>query len=91
MPLTLAQFMLEIGKLPNSLPLEGAVNIELQEGVLVLRALKATQEQVEKLLQKQKIAGLSSTEKTELDGYEKIDNHLSLINRLSRNLTQIQN
>ena len=72
-------------------PKEGAANLELEDGVLVLRASKATQDRIEKLLNKQRQSVLSEADEAELDQYEKIDNHLSLINRLSRNLTQIQN
>ncbi len=90
MTLTLVQPVPQIGKLPNSLPREGAVNLELEEGVLVLRVSQATQERIEELLDKQSVAPLSEAEETELDQYENIDDYLSFINRLTRNLTQTQ-
>jgi hypothetical protein len=90
MTLTLVQPVPQIGKLPNSLPREGAVNLELEEGVLVLRVSQSTQNRIEELLNKQALAPLSETEETELDEYENIDDYLSFINRLTRNLAQSQ-
>ena len=90
MTLTLAQPIPQIGKLPNSLPREGAVNLELEEGVLVLRVSQTTQNRIEELLDKQSLAPLSEAEETELDQYENIDDYLSFINRLTRNLAQSQ-
>ena len=90
MTLTLVQPVPQIGKLPNTLPREGAVNLELEEGVLVLRVSQATQDRIEELLDKQSLAPLSEAEETELDQYENIDDYLSFINRLTRNLAQSQ-
>jgi hypothetical protein len=88
MTLTLVQPVPQIGTLPNTLPREGAVNLELEEGVLVLRVSQATQDRIEELLDKQSVASLSEAEETELDEYEHIDDYLSFINRLTRNLAQ---
>ncbi len=90
MTLTLVQPVPQIDKLPNSLPREGAVNLELEEGVLVLRVSQVTQNQIEELLDKQSVEPLSKPEETELDRYENIDDYLSFINRLTRNLAQPQ-
>lgn len=90
MTLTLVQPIPQIGKLPDSLPREGAVNLELEEGVLVLRVSQATQDRIEELLDKKSAAPLSEAEETELDHYEHIDDYLSFINRLTRNLAQSQ-
>lgn len=90
MTLTLVQPVPQIGKLPNSLPREGAVNLELEEGVMVLRVSQATQDRIEELLDKQSITTLSEAEETELDEYEHLDDYLSFINRLTRNLAQSQ-
>ncbi len=90
MTLTLVQPIPQIGKLPNSLPREGAVNLELEEGVLVLRVSQATQNRIEELLDKQHQMPLSEAEEIELDQYENIDDYLSFINRLTRNLAQSQ-
>ena len=77
-----------IGTLPNTLPHEGAVNLELEKGVLLLRVSRRTQARIEELLNKQSLTSLSEAEETELDLYENLDDYLSFINRLSRNLTQ---
>lgn len=90
MTLTLVQPIPQIGKLPNTFPREGAVNIELVEGAVVLRVSQVTQDRIEELLEKQKLTKLSATEEIELDEYENIDDYLSFLNRLTRNLTQLQ-
>jgi hypothetical protein len=72
--------------LPASLPVEGAIRIELQEGIPILRASSSVQERVEALLRKQRESGLSVQEAEEFDRYEEIDDYLSFLNRLVRNL-----
>ena len=74
--------------LPASLPLEGAVRLELQDGVPVLRASTAVQRRITTLLRRQKRGTLSPAETTELDQYEELDDYLSLLNRLVRNSLQ---
>jgi hypothetical protein len=74
--------------LPVSLPLEGAIRIELEEGVPILRASSSVQERVNKLLLKERESGLLVQETEEFDRYEEIDDYLSLLNRLVRNLFQ---
>ena len=76
--------------LPATLPLEGAVRIELEEGVPIFRASKSIQARIEKLLLKEQEMGLTAKEKEELDRYEEIDDYLSFINRVIRNLIQPQ-
>jgi hypothetical protein len=71
--------------LPPSLPLEGAVRLELQDGVPVLRASTAVQRRIIALLRKQQRGILSADEMTELDQYEELDDYLSFLNRLVRN------
>jgi len=77
---------LKLHSLPNSLPIEGAVRIELVEGVPILRASSTIQNKIETLLAKQKDSGLTAEEEKELDSYEELDDYFSLINRLVRNL-----
>lgn len=72
--------------LPSTLPSDGAVRIEMEEGKPVLRASAAVQTRIEDLLQKQRETGLSADENEELDQYEEIDDYLSLVNRVVRNL-----
>ncbi len=76
--------------LPVSLPRESAVEIEIEEGILIFRASKIVQKRIEHLLDKQKAAKLSDLEETELDQYEDIDDYLSFLNRLTRNLAEKQ-
>lgn len=81
----------KLSRLPNSLARENAVEIELEQNVLVFRATRATQDKIENLLTKQKEFGLSEIEEKELRQYEEIDDYLSFLNRLTRNLAESQN
>ena len=74
--------------LPASLPLERAVRIELEEGVPVFKASRLVQDRIEELLRKQRDARLRVEEQTELDRYEEMDDYLSFVNRVVRNLMQ---
>jgi len=74
--------------LPASLPLDGAVRLELQDGVPVLRASTAVQRRITTLLRKQKHGTLSPSKTAELDQYEELDDYLSLLNRFVRNSLQ---
>jgi hypothetical protein len=74
--------------LPASLPLDGAVRLELQNGLPVLRASTAVQRRITALLRKQQGTALSPEETDELDRYEEIDDYLSFLNRIVRNLLQ---
>jgi hypothetical protein len=75
--------------LPASLPLEGALRLELQDGVPVLRASTVVQRRITTLLRKHQQGTLSPAETTELDQYEDLDDYLSLLNRLVRNSLQV--
>ncbi|HAZ43014.1 MAG TPA: hypothetical protein DDW76_10290 [Cyanobacteria bacterium UBA11369] len=81
----------KLQNLPKSLPIDGAVRIELIEGVPIFRASSNVQSRIEELLEKQKTSLLNSQEKQELDLYEEIDDYLSFINRTIRNLYLDQN
>jgi hypothetical protein len=74
--------------LPVSLPRESAVEIEVAEGILLFRVSKIAQKRIEQLLGKQKKTKLTDSEETELDRYEEIDDYLSFLNRLTRNLAE---
>lgn len=80
----------KLASLPGSMPPEGAVRIELVEGVPLFRASKVVQDRVERLLSKQQKAKLSAEEARELDLYEEVDDYLSFLNRLARNLMGTQ-
>jgi len=71
--------------LPESLPLERAVRIELQEGVPIFRASSLIQNRVEELLYKQRDSKLTVNEDQELSLYEELDDYLSYANRVMRN------
>ncbi len=88
MDMGLVQSIPKLRSLPASLPVEGAIRIELQEGIPVLRASSSVQARVETLLHKQRESRLSVQEAEEFDRYEEIDDYLSLLNRLVRNLFQ---
>lgn len=76
--------------LPAMLPLEGAVRIELEEGVPVLRASNVIRDRIEDLVVKQRREGLSKVEEEELDRYEEVDDYLSFVNRVMRNVIQAE-
>src|SRR5262245_43595057 len=76
--------------LPAALQREGAINIEVEQGVIILRVSKAVQNRIENLLHKQQTASLTQAEEKEMEQYEQLDDYLSLLNRLSRNLVQSQ-
>ncbi|MCP4166927.1 MAG: hypothetical protein GY759_13705 [Chloroflexi bacterium] len=76
--------------LPASMPVEGAVRIEIEEGIPVFRVASLVQDRIEDLLGKQQEAGLSSAENEDLDRYEEIDDFLSFVNRLTRNTMIVQ-
>jgi len=71
--------------LPQSLPLEKAVRIELQEGLPIFRASSLVQNRVEELLYKQRESKITAKEDQELSLYEELDDYLSYANRIMRN------
>jgi hypothetical protein len=73
-------------KLSKSMPNDGAISMTLEEGVPVFRAST----QVQELLTHQQEDQLTSEEVEELDRYEEIDDYLSHLNRVVRNLLQSQ-
>lgn len=88
MNIHLAESIPRLRSLPGSLPVEGAIRIELEEGIPILRASASVQERVETLLRKERESRLSAQEAEEFDRYEDIDDYLSFLNRLVRNLFQ---
>jgi hypothetical protein len=71
--------------LPKSLPQEGAICLELQEGLPIFRASNEVQAHIEALLEKQQSASITPEEEEELDAYEAMDDYISLVNRTVRN------
>jgi hypothetical protein len=79
--------LLKLHSLPSNLPIEGAVRIELEEGIPILRASDFVLNRIEQLLAKQQDIALSAEEEQELDSYEEIDDYLSFVNRTMRNIS----
>jgi hypothetical protein len=77
----------KLQQLPISLPIDGAVRIELEEGIPIFRASSSVQTRIELLLAKQQDSPLQLEEEQELDCYEEIDDYLSFVNRTIRNLS----
>lgn len=78
----------KLNRLPETLLRAGAVQLELEQGIVIFRASAAVQTRITELLEKQKAQALTSVEESELTGYEEIDDYLSHVNRLIRNLSQ---
>jgi len=75
-------------QLPSSLPDEGSITISLEEGAPVFRASPRVQARIIALVDAESRGRLSADEADELDAYEEIDDYLSHLNRLVRNLVQ---
>jgi len=80
----------KLQQLPGSLPLDGAVRLELQEGIPLLRASTTVQRRITALVRKQQEKTLTPEETDELDRYEEMDDYLSFLNRIVRNQFQAQ-
>jgi uncharacterized protein YnzC (UPF0291/DUF896 family) len=76
----------KLSSLPNNLPIEGAVRIELAEGIPLFTASSFVLARIEQLIAKQQDSALSPEEEQELDSYEEIDDYLSFVNRTMRNI-----
>ena len=74
--------------LPASMPRDGMISLALVEGVSVFRASTTIQKRIMRLLEKQQTIELTTVENEELDRFEDIDDYLSQLNRVVRNLTQ---
>jgi hypothetical protein len=76
---------IKLDRLPKTLPREGAVSVELAEGVLMFRASRLFQERIEILKAQQKEAGLTAEELQELQDYEELNNYLTWVNQMLGN------
>ncbi len=90
MATTLDNAIPSLSGLPSSMPREGAIELELQQGVLILKVSEAVQARIETLIDKQRAGLLTSAEELELNQYEEVDDYLSFLNRLIRNLAQAE-
>jgi hypothetical protein len=77
----------KLNNLPPTLLRDGAIRLELEQGTVIFRASSPVQKRIENLLDKQKETGLSDDEKKELLEYEELDDFLSHVNRVIRNLS----
>jgi hypothetical protein len=80
----------KLQQLPSTFPLEGAIRIELAEGVPIFRASRMVEARIETLLLQQQMQPLSVEEEQELDRYEELDDYLSFLNRTVRNFSLTQ-
>lgn len=80
--------IVRLDRLPPTLPVDGAVHIDVVDGVPVFRASPEVEGRIEALLAMMRAGTLSDAEREELDAYEALDDHLSLLNRLARNHQQ---
>ena len=72
--------LLNLHRLPNSLPSEGSIGIELVKGLLVFRISTKIQERIETLFAQKTESALTSEEATELDQYQELVDYLNLVN-----------
>ncbi len=75
-----------INFLPATMLPESAIRVELDEGSLIFKASDRMNQRIADLLSKEKRGLIDSEEKRELDQFEEIDDYLSYVNRLTRNL-----
>ena len=83
--------ILPITTLPKNLPLDGAIAITLQDGVMIFRASQNIQQRIENLLDKREETPLAETEEQELDDFAAIDDYLSFVNSMIRNNFLLEN
>lgn len=88
MPKSSHQTFPTLRDLPATLPREAAVNIKIEQGALIFRVSKAVQKRIETLLHKERASDLTLAEERELQQYEELDDYLSYLNRLTRNLAE---
>ena len=74
--------------LPKSMPCDGAISMGLEEGIPIFQASSCVKERIQELLEKEKSLGLNKAETEELDHYEAVDDYLSYLNRLVRNISK---
>jgi len=72
--------------IPSSFPTEGALSLEIREGIPIIRSSSIIQNKIDRLINKQKEYGLSPDETDEFDYFEQIDDYISLVNRITRNI-----
>ena len=83
---TALPYLPKLSKFPTSLPQDGSINMVLEQGVPTFRASPAVVGRVAQLLGRERSGELSQAETDELERYEEIDDYLSHLNRVVRNL-----
>lgn len=86
MNLTTALPVPTLDVLPKTVPMDGSIAIDFAEGLPVLRVSATIQHRIEELLDLQRQMGLSVSQDEELDAYAEMDDYLSFLNRVIRNL-----
>ena len=76
----------KLSKLPTTLPRDGSINLVLEGSVPTFRAAPAVVGRVTQLLERDRGGELSQAETEELERYEELDDYLSHLNRVVRNL-----
>ena len=79
----------KLSELPTSLPRDGSINMVLEQGVPTFRASLAVVGRIAQLLEREQGGELSRAEADELERYEEIDDYLSHLNRVVRNLQSV--
>lgn len=77
----------KLNRLPETWLRDGSIQLELEQGVVIFRASAAVQARIAELLDKQRSNTLTEAEERELTDYEEVDDYLSHVNRLIRNLS----
>src|SRR4028119_1517586 len=72
--------LVNLHRLPNSLPSEGSISIELVKGLLVFPISTKIQERIETLIAQKTESRLTSKEATELEQYQELVDYLNLVN-----------
>jgi hypothetical protein len=75
----------KLDHLPENLH-DGTITMRLEEGVPIFTASRLVHERIQELLGKEKSNHLTKRELDELDTYEDIDDYLSYVNRVVRNM-----
>ena len=76
--------LLNLHRLPNSLPSDGSIGIELVKGLLVFRISTKIQEPIETLIAQKTESAFTSEEATELEQYQELVDYLNLVNETMR-------
>lgn len=79
---------IKLERLPKTLPKEGAVSVELAQGVVIFRTSRLFQERIEILKAQQNESELSAEEFQELRDYEELNNYLTWVNQMLGNTLQ---